>query len=75
MVTWRRRGSIPCRGAAGTGPEDGQALLLTLGSCRIDMAISEGLSHSAVEPGGRAETFRTEGNRHRWVLQEDRRRA
>ena len=51
--------------------EDGQALLLTLGSCRINMGIPEG-SEPLCRAGGRAGASRAEGNRHRRVLGEDR---
>lgn len=43
MVTWREEAAFPAEEQQALAPEDGQALLLTLGSCRIDMAISEGV--------------------------------
>ena len=50
---------------------DGQALLLTLRGCRINMGIPEG-SEPLCQAGGRAGASRAEGNRHRRVLGEDR---
>ena len=43
MVTWREEAAFPAEEQQALALEDGQALFITLGSCRIDMAIPEGV--------------------------------
>lgn len=39
MVNWREEAAFPTEEQQSLALEDGQALFLTLGSCRIDMGI------------------------------------
>ena len=43
MVTSREEAAFPAEEQQALALEDGQALFITLGSCRIDMAIPEGV--------------------------------
>ena len=62
MATWREETAFPTEEQQARALEDGQALLLVLRGCRIDMGTPEGVRATLLGEQGEAEASRAEGN-------------